>query len=51
MNRLKEQQTKGREFKKQIELEEKIKKELEQRDRELRVNKEYLDRRNKSTKI
>ena len=29
MNHLKEQQTKAREFKKQIELEEKIKKELE----------------------
>ena len=52
MLRLKEQQTKAREFKKQIELEEKIKKELEQeqRDRELRANKDYLERRNKSAK-
>ena len=40
MIRLKEQQTKAREWKKQMELEEKIKKELEQRDRELRENKE-----------
>ena len=40
MNRLKEQQTKTKEFKKQIKLEEKIKKELEQRNRELRENKE-----------
>ena len=39
-NLLKEQQTKAKEFKKQIKLEEKIKKELEQRDRELRENKE-----------
>ena len=53
MIHLKEQQTKAREFKKQIELEEKIKKELEkeQRDRELRANKEYLDRRNQSAKF
>ena len=53
MIRLKEQQTKAREWKKQMELEEKIKKEMEKekRDKELRANKEYLDRRNKSAKF
>ena len=52
LEHLKEQQTKHREFVKQMELEKKIREEIleEQRQRELIANKAYLDRRNASAK-
>jgi hypothetical protein len=53
LEHLKEQQTKHREFVKQMELEKKIREEIleEQRQKELIANKAYLDRRNAAAKF
>ena len=53
LEKLKEEQTRHREFVKQLEIEKRVKEELaeEQRQRELRANQAYIARRNASAKF
>ena len=53
LEKLKEEQTKHREFVKQLEIEKRVKEELaeEQRQKELRANQAYIARRNASAKF